>query len=80
MQQHALLKCIYECEFVCVELNEYLDTHPADHNAKHDYLCYCKKLAALKAQYEECYGPLTNFGHSPTDTGCYVCSKWPWQL
>ena len=28
--------------------------------------------------YEAQYGPLMNFGHSPTETGCYVCSEWPW--
>ena len=66
--QCALLNQISEYQFVCVELNLYLD-----------YLCYSKMLQQLITQYEEQYGPLQNFGHSPTETGCYVCSKWPWE-
>ncbi|MDL2258907.1 spore coat protein CotJB [Eubacteriales bacterium OttesenSCG-928-K08] len=78
--QNNLLRKISEVEFVCVELNLYLDTHPTDKNARNDYLCYSKKLQSLIKEYEACFGPLTNFGHSPTEAGCWVCSKWPWQL
>ncbi|MDL2218266.1 spore coat protein CotJB [Christensenellaceae bacterium OttesenSCG-928-M15] len=78
--RHALLKSISEFEFVCVELNEYLDTHPADKKARADYVCYSKKLASLIKEYETAYGPLKNFGHSPTEAGCWICSKWPWEL
>ena len=79
MTQCALMTKISECQFVCVELNLYLDTHPDDENARADYYCYSQKLRQLIDMYEETYGPLMNFGHSPTMTGCYVCSKWPWE-
>ena len=79
-QQHDLLKRISEVSFVCVELNEYLDTHPADKNARHDYLCYSEKLQTLKKEYETQCGPLRNFGNSPTKADCWVYSKWPWQM
>ena len=78
--QCALMDKINEAQFVCVELNLYLDTHPCDEDARADYLCYSKKLKQLIECYESQYGPLMNFGHSPTDVGCYVCSKWPWEL
>ncbi len=77
--QCALMNKISEYQFVCVELNLYLDTHPEDEAARADYLCYGKRLNALIGQYEELYGPLMNFGHSPTDVGNYVTSKWPWE-
>ncbi len=77
--QTALLYRISEYQFVCVELNLYLDTHPTDENARADYLCYCNRLDRLMSEYEEKYGPLMNFGHSCTDKGCYVCSEWPWE-
>ncbi len=77
--QSALLTKISECQFVCVELNLYLDTHPDDEAARADYLCYSEKLSLLISKYEELYGPLMNFGHSPTTMGCYVCSPWPWE-
>lgn len=79
MTECALLKQISECQFVCVELNLYIDTHPSDEAALRDYLCYSEHLAALTAEYERLYGPLMNFGHSPTETGSYVCSAWPWE-
>ena len=77
--QSTLLNSIHEYQFVCIELNLYLDTHPSDEAARADYLCYSKRLAELIAEYETLYGPLLNFGHSPTATGCYVTSPWPWE-
>ena len=80
MTQQALLMKISECQFVCIELQLYLDTHPEDEDARADMLCYSEKLSILIQKYESMYGPLMNFGHSPTDTGCWVKSKWPWEL
>lgn len=80
MNQDSLLMKISEYEFVCVELNEYLDTHPGDMAARNDYDCYSRALGELIAHYEATYAPLLNFGHSPNAAGCWVCSKWPWQL
>lgn len=77
LTQCALLNKISEIQFVCVELNLYIDTHPDDEAAKADFLCYAKKLRELLDKYNECYGPLMNFGHSPSDMCCYVCGAWP---
>lgn len=78
MTRCELLKTISEYQFVAVELNLYLDTHPGDAAARSDYLYYSTRLKELIAAYEEQYGPLMNFGHSATATGCYVCSECPW--
>lgn len=75
----TLLSSICQYQFVCIELNLYLDTHPDDEAARADYLCYSEKLQSLISEYEATYGPLMNFGHSPTDVGCYVTSEWPWE-
>lgn len=80
LTKNALLMKIAECEFVCVELNLYIDTHPEDEDARADFLCYSEKLRQLIEKYETLYGPLKNFGHSPTDTNCWVRSQWPWEL
>ncbi|MEG1547569.1 MAG: spore coat protein CotJB [Clostridia bacterium] len=77
--QCALLNKISEYQFVCVDLNLYLDTNPCDEKARADYLYYSEALQELCNQYHSLYGPLMNFGHSPTPVGCYVCSEWPWQ-
>lgn len=75
----ALLNRIKEMQFVCVELNLYLDTHPQDAAARADYVCFGKKLRALIDEYSRLYGPLQSFGHTPTEVGCYVMSEWPFQ-
>ncbi|MBQ3108601.1 MAG: spore coat protein CotJB [Clostridia bacterium] len=80
LTQNALLSKISEAQFVCVELNLYLDTHPNDEDARADYLCYSETLKQLIEKYEALYGPLKNFGLSPTETGCWVSGKWPWEL
>ena len=77
--KEQLLNMISQTQFVCVELNLYLDTHPDDEDARSDYLCYSEKLMELIGRYEELYGPLENFGHSPTEAGCWVRSEWPWE-
>ena len=78
-KQKALLMQLQEMEFVAIELNLYLDTHPDDKNARADYQCYARRLLQLIEQYESEYGPLLNFGQSPTEVGCYVMSQWPWE-
>ena len=77
--QKSLLCDISESQFICIELQLYLDTHPEDVAANHDYLWYAKKLENLMKEYEAKYGPLLNFGLSPTETGSWVNSKWPWE-
>ena len=78
--ERALLEKIGEARFACVELRLYLDTHPDDAMAKADYLSYSIKLQQSIERYEQQYGPLMNFGQSPTEAGSWVFQKWPWEL
>ncbi len=79
LTQNELQTRICEVQFVCIELNLYLDTHPADEDARSDYYHYSLVLNELIEEYETQYGPLLGFGHSATDVGCWVCSAWPWE-
>ena len=79
MNKNELVNAIYEVQFVCVELNLYIDTHTADADALADYHRYSEILASLISEYEQQYGPLHGFGHSTTETGSWVCSAWPWE-
>ena len=79
MSELELLNRISELQFVCVELHLYLNTNPEDENARADYLVYGKALVDSVKRYEAAYGPLMNFGHSPTDVGSYTNSPWPWE-
>lgn len=79
LTREELLLKISEIQFVAIELNLYINTHPDDEAALQDYLAYAKQLEALTEVYEERYGPLYNFGHSVTETGSWPLSQWPWE-
>ena len=66
MTKCELLTRISEIQFVCVELNLYIDTHPDDADALSDYYHYSTMLKSLIESYEQQYGPLLGFGHSAT--------------
>ncbi|MGQ9780164.1 MAG: spore coat protein CotJB [Bacillota bacterium] len=79
--QLALLQEIQAVEFTCLDLQLYLDTHPDDRRALADYNTQAQRLATLKAEYAERYGPLMHFGHEPAGyTWAWVHEPWPWEI
>jgi spore coat protein JB len=79
--RYMKLKEIQEIEFVLIELNLYLDTHPEDERALLEYNTYGKKLKTLISKYECLYGPLVNFGFSPSHFPFrWVEEPWPWDM
>ena len=74
MQQNA------ECEFICIDINLFLDMHPDDARALSDYNCYAEQLAALKDLYVKNYGPLSNFGRVEMGARGLALALWSlWQ-
>ncbi len=68
---YKLLNELQTIDFVLVELNLYLDTHPNDAQALQQYNHYSIIRSRVARDYEMRYGPLQNFGHS--------CSSYPWK-
>jgi spore coat protein JB len=80
-EQARMLTNIMQIEFAAVELNLYLDTHPTDRRALDDYNAVTRQLRDLKNQYQRVYGPLVNFGHSPSQAPWrWVEEPWPWEV
>ncbi|MPN16013.1 hypothetical protein SDC9_163351 [bioreactor metagenome] len=82
-KQMAMLRRLQEMEFVAVELNLYLDTHPCDTEAINDYNCAVERLRKIKKEYEEEYGMLMHFGHggySSKSEWSWVKGPWPWEV
>ena len=78
-KRRHLMQQIAECEFICIDINLFLDMHPDDARALSDYNCYAEQLAALKDLYVKNYGPLSNFGGSVSpDEWRWVRADWPW--
>ncbi len=79
--QAAMLKKLQEIEFVAIELNIYLNTHPCDAEAINDFNCAAKMLSKLKCEYEAEYGPLLNFGFSYSgEPWQWSMGPWPWEI
>lgn len=81
-KQEAMLKKIQEIQFVAIELNLYLDTHPHDEEALAEYNETHMELHKLMEEYECEFGPLCNFGHAMGGEDCWLWLKgpWPWQI
>ncbi|GIQ69878.1 spore coat protein CotJB [Xylanibacillus composti] len=78
---YHLLHELQAVDFVLVELNLYLDTHPNDLKAIEEYNRYAVKRKELACAYEEKYGPLMHFGHSYSKYPWqWADEPWPWQV
>ena len=77
--RHELLIKVQELSFACLDMNLYLDTHPEDKKAISTYNTFCAEFLKAKCAYENKYGPLTNFGYSPSKCPWqWVENPWPW--
>ena len=78
----ALLCRIQQTEFVALELNLYLNTHPCDQRAIEKFNRAYQELCELKRQYEQQCGPLMNFGFGMNNgnTWLWALQPWPWEI
>jgi spore coat protein JB len=78
---YHLLQQLQETDFVLVELNLYLDTHPNDITALQQFNQLVQKRWQIAQEFESCYGPLMNFGHSYSQQPWqWIETPWPWQV
>ncbi|MBC9785367.1 spore coat protein CotJB [Heliobacillus mobilis] len=79
--QRDLLRRIQELEFVAIDLNLFLDTHPDNRAALRDYSRVVDELKKLKMAYEHKYDLLTVESHA---AGKYpwnwIEAPWPWEI
>lgn len=78
-KQMAFLRKVQEMEFVAIELNLYLDTHPCDEDAIHDYNCAIDILKKYMKDYEDEFGPLLPIRKS-TVPWQWIEGPWPWEM
>lgn len=78
---YTLMEQLQAVDFVLVELNLYLDTHPGDAEAINQFNHYATERKKLKKAVESIYGPLMHFGHSHSGTPWnWTDAPWPWQV
>lgn len=80
-QYYELLERLQELDFVLVELNLYLNTHPNDLQAIEQYNQLTRDRMQVAHHFQLLYGPLLNFGHAYSRYP-WEWSKgpWPWQV
>ena len=78
--QCALLNQISEYQFVCVELNLYLDTHPDDTEAFE----LLKSVICLsdegRDKYVKLYGPISVRDLKKCAKYTWLKDPWPWEF
>jgi len=80
-EYYTLMKQIQETDFVIVELNLYLDTHPEDQAAIAQFNQFTQHSMHLKHQFQSKFGPLFHFGNSYSPAPfAWVEAPWPWQV
>ena len=76
-----MLHRIMELQFITVELNLFLDTHPGDERALCDFIAASEELMEAKHEFEAAFHPLLNFGLGRASNGWnWICDPWPWEI
>ena len=76
-KREKLLRSLSAVQFALWELHLYLNTHPTDMEALALHAQYEKKLARLREEYEEKYGPLTPMAGEGIE---WLKNPWPWDI
>lgn len=78
---YQLLNELQAVDFVLVELNLYLDTHPDDAQALSQFGQFQRRKRILMQQYETNFGQIQEYGNSPAgQQWSWNDSPWPWQI
>ena len=80
-EYYDLLEQIQAVDFVLVELNLYLNTHPNDTESIQQFNQCSYDSRKLKKQFKKKFGPLTHFGRSYSGYPWnWDNPPWPWQV
>lgn len=80
-EYYKQLEEIQAADFVVLELILYLDTHPTDQQAIHQYNQFAQHSKQLKRTFESQFGPLQQGSLNPSPAGwAWSESPWPWQV
>lgn len=80
MDRENLLKRLTILDFMAVDMQLFLDTHPEDTDAIAKYNSIIREADNLRAQYEKSVGPLFSFrSYSPQENFEWINNPWPWE-
>lgn len=76
--QEKLLKELMSYEFMSIDLNLYLNTHPYDGRALMVFINTAQRAKMIRDNYERMYGPITASA-SNSYPWPWINSPWPWE-
>lgn len=76
--QEKMLKEIMALEFMGIDLNLYLNTHPYDGRALMVFINTAQRSKIIRDSYERMYGPITASA-SNSYPWPWINSPWPWE-
>ena len=76
--QEKLLKELMAMEFMVIDLNLYLNTHPYDGRALMIFMSAAQRAGMIRDNYERMYGPITASA-SNSYPWPWINSPWPWE-
>lgn len=79
MNRDELLSRLTALDFMAVDLNLYLDTHPKDKDAIEAYNNIIKDADYFRMEYEKLYGPLYSYRSLSKSQFHWVDDPWPWE-
>ena len=76
----SLVHQIHALDFAILELNLFLDTHPCNETALHQFHAYLARRAALVETYEAQFGPYeVTADRVKGNRFTWVMGPWPWE-
>jgi spore coat protein JB len=79
MNKDTILRELMELDFMLVDLQLFLDTHPDDKAALKQYNDILARANVLREQYESICGPLYSFRSFNRGHWEWYRDPWPWQ-
>ena len=77
--RQELLKQLTALDFMAVDLQLYLDTHPYDREALFKYNQVLRQAEVFRCNYESMYGPLTSYRSPSPYPWRWINNPWPWE-
>jgi hypothetical protein len=79
MNRNQLLAQLTALDFMAVDLQLFLDSHPCDSEAISRYNDIVSKANILRSEYENICGPLTSYRSTSNCPWQWIDDPWPWQ-
>lgn len=79
MERDEILRELMALDFIAVDLQLFLDTHPGDGNALQEYNRTLERAESLREAYQRLCGPLYSFRSFNHGSWKWYKDPWPWQ-